>query len=67
MTPGLSGSIPMKTKGVIRGDRGIRDNLHAYSVEFTMISKSDKIRLDELVRMTNYKYKLENDSDIFDR
>ena len=67
MTPGISGKIPMKAKGVVRGDRGMRDGLHAYSVEFTEISKSNRIRLDELVRMTNYKYKLDSESDIFDR
>jgi len=67
MMPGISGTIPMKVKGVVRGDRGIKDGLHAYSVEFVAISNSNRIRLDELVRMTNYKYKLENESDIFDR
>ena len=68
LTPGIVTTIPMSAKGVIRGDRGkSRDGLHSYSVEFIEISKSDKIRLDELIRMTNYKFKLDSESDIFDR
>jgi len=67
MTPGVVGNIRMKVKGQIKGDRGKREGLHSYSVEFTEISKSDRIRLDELIRMTNFKYKLESTSDIFDR
>lgn len=67
MMPGIAGKIPMKVKGVVRGDRGIKDGLHAYSAVFTMISKGDRIRLDELVRMTNVKYKMDSESDIFDR
>ena len=67
MMPGIAGKIPMKAKGVVRGDRGIKEGLHAYSIEFTDISKSNRIRLDELVRMTTYRYKLDSESDIFDR
>ena len=67
LMPGLAGKIPMKVKGAVRGDRGHRDGMHAYSVEFLVISKSDRIRLDELVRMTNIKYTLDSESGIFDR
>ena len=67
LTPGVLGTIQMKTKGEVKGDRGIREGLHAYSVEFIEISKSDRIRLDELIRITNVKYKMECDMDIFDR
>ena len=67
MMPGIAGKIPMRAKGVVRGDRGMKDGLHAYSVEFLVISNSNRIRLDELVRMTNYKFKLDAESDIFDR
>ena len=67
LTPGVSGMILMKVKGEIKGDRGVREGQRAYSVEFTEISKSDRIRLDELVRITNLKYKLDSECDFFDR
>jgi len=56
MTPGIHGKIPMKMKGEVRGNRGMRNGMNSYSVAFTDISKSDRIRLDELVRMTNSAY-----------
>ena len=67
LAPGITGKIPMKAKGVVKGDRGMTEGLHAYSVEFTEISSGDRIRLDELVRMTNYKFMMESESSIFDR
>ena len=68
LTPGITTTIPMKVKGIIRGNRGQdRDGLNSYSVEFLEISNNDRIRLDELIRMTNYKGKLDGESDIFDR
>lgn len=67
MTPGIAGKIPMKVKGEVGGFRGKRDDLNSYSVEFVEISKSDRIRLDELIRMTNFKYKLDSEGDLFDR
>ena len=56
MTPGIHGKIPMKAKGEVRGNRGMRNGMNSYSVAFTEISKGDKIRLDELVRMSNTAY-----------
>jgi len=41
--------------------------LNAYSVAFTEISNSDRIRLDELVRITDSKYKMDIETDLFDR
>ena len=67
MTPGITRKIPMKAKGEVRGDRGETGGTYSYSVVFTEISKGDRIRLDELVHMTNYKYKLDAEADIFDR
>jgi hypothetical protein len=67
MTPGIIGVIPMKVKGEIKGDRGSKGSQYSYSVEFTEILKSDRIRLDELVTKTNHAYKLDSDSGIFDR
>ena len=66
MTPGIHGKIPMKVKGEVRGNRGMRNGMNSYSVAFTEISKSDRIRLDELVRMTNSAYAMDAD-DIFGR
>jgi len=63
MTPGISQKIIMKVKGEIIGDRGVRDGKRSYSVRFAEISNEDRIRIDELVRMTNYKYKLDVESD----
>ena len=61
MTPGILGKIPVKAKGEIRGNRGMRNGLNSYSVAFTDISKSNRIRLDELVRMTNTAYTADAD------
>ena len=65
MTPGITRKIPMKATGEITGDRGIRDGKRAFSVKFTEISKEDRIRIDELIRMTNYSYKLDSGLDGF--
>jgi len=65
MTPGISRKIPMKVTGEVTADRGVRDGKYAFSVKFTEISKEDRIRIDELVRMTNYKYKLDSGLDSF--
>jgi len=67
LSPGITRTIPMKVKGVIRGDRGMREGLHSYSVEFTVISNSDRIRLDELIQKTNYQGLMGLESDIFSR
>lgn len=67
LMPGFARSITMKVKGVIRGDRGMIDGLHAYSVGFTEISRSNRVRLDELIRMTNAKLKCESVPDFLDR
>ena len=66
MAPGISRKIRIKTTGEITGDRGTRDGKHAFSVKFTDISKGDSIRIDELIRMTNYKYKIDSGLDNFD-
>ena len=56
----------MKVKGEIRDDRGMRNGMRAYSVKFTEIADSDRIRLDELVRLTNYKYRMDSEVDSFE-
>jgi len=66
MTPGISRKIPVKATGEITAARGVREGKLAYSVKFTEISKEDRIRIDELVRMTNYKYKMDSGLDSFD-
>jgi len=58
MTPGISRKIRMKASGEIIGDRGTREGRYAFSVRFTEISREDRIRIDELVRLTNYQYKI---------
>ena len=63
MAPGFYGKIKMKVKGEVKGNRGMRNGLNSYSVEFTEISKGDRIRLDELVRMTNSGYKPDDEPD----
>jgi len=67
MTPGIYGIIRMKAKGAVRGDRGVRNGKRAFSVEFTEMSETDKIRLDELIRLTNFRYKMDEGTTIFDR
>jgi len=67
MTPGVRGKIPMMIKGEIKGDRGSRDGLSSFSVAFTDISQSDRIRLDELIRITTQKYRVDAESNMFDR
>jgi len=66
VTPGISRSIPMKVKVLIRDNRGAKGEMHTYAVEFTNISKNDRTRLDELVHRTNYKYMLDSTSDALD-
>ena len=66
MTPGISGKIPMKVKGEVKGHRGKRNGMNSYSIAFTDISKNDRIRLDELVRMTISSYRVDAD-DFFSR
>ena len=65
MTPGIHGKIPMKVEGEVRGNRGMRNGMNSYSVAFTVISKSDKIRLDELVRMTINSYNADADDFLY--
>ena len=65
MTPGIHGKIPMKAKGEVRGNRGMRNGMNSYSVAFTDISKSDKIRLDELVRKTISAYNADADDFLY--
>ena len=67
MTPGFHGTIPMQVKGKIKGDRGTKENMRAFSVAFTEITQSDRIRLDEMVRMTTQKYKVDAETNIYDR
>ena len=67
MTPGVYGTIKIKTKGEIKAVRGKREELNAYAVAFLDMTDSDKIRLDELVRLTNFRYKVDGETDIFDR
>ena len=66
MAPGISRTIKMTAKGEITGNRGVRDGKTALSVKFTEISKSDRIRIDELIRITNYKYMLDAGLDFLD-
>jgi len=65
MTPGITRKVPMKAKGIIRSDRGSNEVTYTYSVEFTEISKNDKTRLDEMIRMSNYSLKLGSEADEF--
>jgi len=65
MAPGITRKVPMKAKGVVKSDRGVNEGKHSYSVEFTEISKNDKTRLDEMIRMTNYSFKLGSEADDF--
>ena len=65
MTPGIPGKIPVKAKGEVRGNRGIRNGMNSYSVAFTEISKTDKIRLDELVRLTINSYSSDSDDFLY--
>ena len=65
IVPGVPWTIPMKVTGEVRGDRGMRDGMRAYSVRFTEITKDNKIRLDELIRMTNHKYAVDAESDYY--
>jgi len=64
MIPGIYGRIHMEAKGEIRGDRGIRDGRYAYSVEFTEITNENRTRLDELIRLTNFRYRAEADFEL---
>jgi len=66
LTPGVPMKIPMKVVGEIRDDRGTKSGMRSYSIEFTEISNNDRIRLDELVRHTNYKFKIYAESDCLD-
>ena len=66
MTPAIPRTIRMKVKGEITGDRGEKDDKRMFSVKFTEISKGDRIRIDELIRMTNLKYKVDAGIDNFD-
>ncbi|MDR0248658.1 MAG: PilZ domain-containing protein [Oscillospiraceae bacterium] len=52
--PILGPSIPVhiKAKAVVKAERAPQEHKHSYAVVFTDISQEDKIRLDELVRMT---------------
>ena len=65
MTPGIHGKIPMKVKGEVRGNRGMRNGMNSYSVAFIEISKSDRIRLDELVRKTMSSYNSADDDFLY--
>jgi len=67
MAPGFVMKIPMKVEAVVRGDRGTKDGLNSYSVEFTMISNNDRIRLDEIIMKTNYQFMLNSESDALSR
>jgi hypothetical protein len=40
----------------IVSDRGVQDNLHTYAAKFKDISHSNRIQLDEMVRMSIAKY-----------
>ena len=66
MAPGIPHNIKVKAKGEVTGDRGEKDGKRAFSVKFTEISTSDRIRIDELIRMTNYTSKLNAGLDIID-
>jgi len=48
--------ISVKTKGIVRVERGEYADQHQYAITFTEISSGDQIRLDELVHMAAHKY-----------
>ena len=48
--------ISVKTKGVVKVERGDYADKHQYAITFTQMSTSDQIRLDELVHMAAHKY-----------
>ena len=66
MAPGIARRIPMNVKGKITEERSMRDGKRTYSVIFTEISRDDRVRLDELVRITNYKCMLDTGLDYLD-
>jgi len=66
MSPAIPRKITMRVKGEITSDRGMKYGRHAYSVKFTEISTSDRIRIDELIHMTNYKCRIDTESDFLD-
>jgi len=49
--------ISVKTKGIVRVERGDYADQHQYAITFTEISSGDQIRLDELVHMAAHKYR----------
>jgi hypothetical protein len=59
----VHGAVKIKVKGQIKSDRGVQKKKNAYSVEFTEISRSDQIRLDELVRLSTAKFRLHDVDD----
>jgi hypothetical protein len=46
----------IKSSVHIVSDRGVKDNVHTYAAKFKDISHSDRIQLDEMVRMSIAKY-----------
>jgi hypothetical protein len=57
MIAGYSTKNHMKIKGVINNYRGIVNDMNAFSVVYTQISKSSRIWLDELIHMAHNAYK----------
>ena len=67
LTPGITSKIPMTVKGAVNVDRGKTAGKHSYAIRFIEISNNDQVRLDELIRLTNYAGHLAGEADIFDR
>jgi hypothetical protein len=59
----VHGVVKIKAKGQIKSNRGVQNKKNAYSVEFTEISRGDQIRLDELVRLSTAKFRLQEVDD----
>ena len=62
MIAGMPYEFDAKVKGKIKSDRGQVGGSHEYGVEFQEIPYSTRVRLDELVRLTISKYKLDASS-----
>ena len=62
LMPGITDYIQVKAKGLVKSVRERHNDLLVYGVEFSDISNSDQIRLDELVQLTIKKYMLDSDA-----
>ena len=63
MIAGMPYEFNAKIKGKIKSDRGQTGGSHEYGIEFQELPYSTRVRLDELVRLTISKYKLDMSSE----